>query len=121
MTPLFSVVVPNYGWKPRGFLSEPTCLKSHDLGSDVELVVIDDGSSAKDREQVGAFLAACRDAAFISLTRNEGPGSGRRVSLERASNATDSIQGQPLLVRPPETDEAVANASSALPTLDYVA
>lgn len=85
MTPLVSVVVPNYGWQAGGFLSESTYAQLRELGSAVELIVVDDGSSATDRKEVAASLAACPDADFISLTTNEGPGRARQVGLEKAS------------------------------------
>jgi glycosyltransferase involved in cell wall biosynthesis len=85
MTPLVSVVVPNYGWEAGGFLSESTYAQLRELGSAAELIVVDDGSSATDREEAAASLAACPDADFISLTTNEGPGRARQVGLERAS------------------------------------
>lgn len=85
MTPLVSVVVPNYGWEAGGFLSQSTYAQLRELGSAVELIVVDDGSSATDREEVVASLSACPDADFISLTTNEGPGRARQVGLEKAS------------------------------------
>jgi hypothetical protein len=85
MTPLVSVVVPNYGWEAGGFLSKSTYSQLGELGSAVELIVVDDGSSAADREEVAASLAACPNANFISLATNEGPGRARQVGLEKAS------------------------------------
>lgn len=85
MTPLVSVVVPNYGWEAGGFLSESTYAQLRELGSAVELIVVDDGSSATDREEVAVSLSACPGADFISLTTNRGPGRARQVGLEKAS------------------------------------
>ena len=85
MLPLVSVVVPNYGWRAGGFLSESTYAQLRDLGTSVQLLVIDDGSSAADRGMVVASLTGYPDVDFTSLTTNEGPGTARQVGLERAS------------------------------------
>ena len=60
--------------------------------------------------------------ALLNLAAMEGIQElvDRVADLERASSVAESIQGQPLLARPPDTDGAITRTSSILPTLVHV-